>query len=64
MEVSLSGAADHGISEVVYLNDPDCNELELYRDRAPAEWPRDGAGNLVMDLKPLDLKALLAKVQI
>lgn len=57
--VPLSGATDHGISEAVYLDDPDGNGLELYRDRAPADWPRDGAGNLAMTLRPLDVAALL-----
>lgn len=52
--VPLAGATDHGISEAAYLDDPDGNGLELYRDRAPEDWPRDAAGTLVMDLKPLD----------
>ncbi|WP_412005319.1 VOC family protein [Aestuariibius insulae] len=55
----LTGATDHGISEAVYLNDPDGNGLELYRDRAPQDWPRDTEGGLVMELKPLDLAALM-----
>ncbi|MEZ5935605.1 MAG: VOC family protein [Alphaproteobacteria bacterium] len=57
--IQLTGASDHGVSEAVYLNDPDGNGLELYRDRAPAEWPRDDRGELVMDLKALDLNDLL-----
>lgn len=56
--IPLSGATDHGISEAVYLDDPDGNGLELYRDRAPKDWPRGARGNLVMDLKPLDLDSL------
>jgi len=44
----------------VYLRDPDGNGLELYRDRAQAEWPRDAEGNLAMDTRPLDLETLLA----
>ncbi|EBA13451.1 VOC family protein [Roseobacter sp. CCS2] len=55
----LTGSTDHGISEAVYLDDPDGNGLELYRDRAPADWPRTAAGDLVMDLKPLDVDRLL-----
>ena len=57
--VRLTGASDHGISEAVYLDDPDGNGLELYRDRAPAEWPRDDAGGLAFTLRPLDVAALL-----
>lgn len=57
--VPLQGAADHGVSEAIYLADPDGNGLELYRDRPRAEWPRDAAGELVMVTEPLDLEALL-----
>ncbi len=59
--VELEGAADHGVSEAVYLRDPDGNGIELYRDRAPADWPRDAAGNLAMSNARLDLAALLAE---
>ncbi len=55
----LSGAADHGVSEAVYLNDPDGNGVELYWDRPKADWPQDGEGNLMMYTHPLDLNALL-----
>jgi catechol 2,3-dioxygenase len=58
--VALEGAADHGVSEAVYLRDPDGNGVELYRDRPEAEWPRDADGALVMHTRPLDLQALLA----
>jgi catechol 2,3-dioxygenase len=58
--VALEGAADHGVSEAVYLRDPDGNGVELYRDRPEAEWPRDADGALVMHTQPLDLEALLA----
>ncbi len=58
---NLHGAADHGVSEAVYLHDPDLNGIELYRDRPQAEWPRDGHGGLVMDNAPLDLQTLLAE---
>lgn len=59
--IPLDGAADHGVSEAVYLSDPDGNGVELYRDRAPEDWPRDGQGNLAMDNDPLDIEALLAE---
>jgi catechol 2,3-dioxygenase len=58
---TLDGAADHGVSEAVYLRDPDGNGVELYRDRAPEDWPRDAAGNLAMVNDPLDVAALLAE---
>jgi catechol 2,3-dioxygenase len=57
---ALDGASDHGVSEALYLRDPDGNSLELYRDRPEAEWPRDTHGGLAMDTRPLDLDALLA----
>ena len=57
----LTGAADHGVSEAVYLDDPDGNGVELYRDRAPEEWPRDGNGNLAMVNAPLDVAAIVAE---
>ncbi len=57
--IALEGAADHGVSEALYLRDPDGNGVELYRDRPPAEWPRDERGNLAMVNAPLDLQALL-----
>jgi len=59
--VTLDGAADHGVSEALYLRDPDQNGVELYRDRPEGEWPRDAAGNLAMVTEPLDLEALLAE---
>ena len=58
----LTGAADHGVSEAVYLNDPDGNGVELYRDKAPADWPRDAEGRLAMVNDRLDVKALLAEL--
>ncbi|MGL4280793.1 MAG: VOC family protein [Albidovulum sp.] len=57
----LTGASDHGVSEALYLNDPDGNGVELYRDRAEAEWPRDAKGELAMVTRALDLNALLAE---
>ena len=57
----LDGAADHGVSEAVYFNDPDGNGIELYRDRAPEDWPRDASGELAMVNIPLDVPALLSE---
>lgn len=59
--IPLEGASDHGVSEAIYLRDPDGNGVELYRDRPRAEWPRDEAGNLAMVTRRLDLRALLAE---
>lgn len=59
--VPLEGAADHGVSEALYLSDPDGNGIELYWDRPREEWPRDAKGELSMVTKPLDLQALLAE---
>jgi len=56
----LTGAADHGVSEAIYLNDPDHNGVELYWDKPRAEWPFDGNGNLQMVTEPLDMQSLLA----
>ncbi|WP_412061579.1 VOC family protein [Rubrivirga sp. IMCC45206] len=58
----LDGAADHGVSEALYLRDPDGNGVELYRDRPEAEWPRQPDGSLAMTTRALDLDALLADV--
>ena len=57
--VVLDGASDHGVSEALYLRDPDGNGLELYRDRPESEWPRTQEGKLAMVTRPLDLAALL-----
>ena len=57
----LTGASDHGVSEALYLDDPDGNGVELYRDRPEAEWPRNPDGTLAMVTKRLDLQALLAE---
>ena len=57
--VPLEGASDHGVSEALYLRDPDGNGVELYRDRPQSEWPRDGDGNIAMTSDPLDLERLL-----
>ena len=61
--IPLDGAADHGVSEAVYLRDPDQNGVELYRDRRPHNWPRDAQGELAMVNDPLDLEALLAEAR-
>ena len=58
--VALTGATDHGISEAVYLDDPDGNGLELCRDRHAADWPRGANGDLAFTLRPLDVGELLA----
>jgi catechol 2,3-dioxygenase len=60
-EISLDGAADHGVSEALYLRDPDDNGVELYRDRPPEEWPRTPEGGLAMFSQRLDLAALLGE---
>ncbi len=60
--IQLEGASDHGVSEALYLRDPDGNGVELYRDRPREEWPRDSAGALAMFTRPLDLEGLLAEV--
>ena len=58
--ITIEGAADHGVSEAIYVSDPDGNGVELYRDRPESEWPRDAAGNLAMVNDPIDLKELLS----
>ena len=59
--IAVDGSADHGVSEAVYLRDPDGNGVELYRDREEADWPRDEGGKLAMSNSRLDLQALLAE---
>ena len=59
--VPLTGASDHGVSEAIYLADPDGNGIELYRDRPREEWPHDPDGKVAMMTIPLDLNALLAE---
>lgn len=58
----ISGAADHGVSEALYLNDPDGNGIELYWDRPKDAWPVDAAGNLMMVTEALDVEGLLKEV--
>jgi catechol 2,3-dioxygenase len=57
--IPLTGASDHGVSEAIYLRDPDDNGVELYRDRPPEEWPRNADGEMTMFTRPLDVAALL-----
>ena len=57
----IEGSADHGVSEAVYLSDPDGNGVALYRDRPEDEWPRDQEGNIQMSNAPLDLEKLLSE---
>jgi catechol 2,3-dioxygenase len=57
--VPIEGASDHGVSEAIYLRDPDGNGLELYRDRPREQWPRASDGSIEMFTRPLDLAALL-----
>ena len=61
--VEIEGASDHGVSEALYLSDPDGNGLELYWDRPAEQWPRDARGDLTMVTLPLDLRALLAEAE-
>jgi catechol 2,3-dioxygenase len=60
-KVPLDGASDHGVSEALYLRDPDENGLELYRDRPPNAWPRTAEGKIDMYTRPFDLHSLLAE---
>ena len=62
-KVPLDGASDHGVSEALYLHDPDNNGVELYWDRPRDEWPRDAKGGLAMYTRPLDLQGLLAEAR-
>jgi len=58
-DIPLDGASDHGVSEALYLRDPDQNGVELYWDRPREQWPMTADGNLAMFTRALDLKALL-----
>ena len=57
--IPLEGASDHGVSEAIYLRDPDNNGVELYWDKPKEQWPRSADGGLAMFTHPLDLEALL-----
>lgn len=60
--VSIDGASDHGVSEAIYLHDPDGNGIEIYRDRPRSEWPLDAEGNLTMFTHRLVLRELLSEL--
>jgi catechol 2,3-dioxygenase len=59
--ITLEGAADHGVSEAIYLRDPDGNGVELYWDKPQSQWPHSADGNLAMVTEPLHLESLLAE---
>ena len=59
----IDGASDHGVSEALYLTDPDGNGVELYRDRPEEEWPRTGDGGLAMVTRSLDVRGLLSELE-
>jgi catechol 2,3-dioxygenase len=61
--VPIHGASDHGVSEAIYLADPDSNGVELYWDRPKEEWPLDANGNIRMITRPLDLRPILAAAE-
>jgi len=61
-KIPLDGASDHGVSEAIYLRDPDGNGIELYWDRPEGEWPRDPHGGLAMKTEPLNIEQLLQVV--
>jgi catechol 2,3-dioxygenase len=60
---SITGASDHGVSEAIYLDDPDRNGVELYWDRPRTDWPLDANGELTMYTQRLDLENLLAELK-
>jgi catechol 2,3-dioxygenase len=62
--ISLDGAADHGVSEALYLRDPDDNGVELYWDRPEAEWPRAADGSIAMFTRRLNLESLLPEAEL
>lgn len=62
--ISLDGASDHGVSEALYLRDPDSNGVELYWDRPTEDWPRNPDGTIAMSTAPLDLESLLAEREL
>ena len=61
--IPISGASDHGVSEAIYLDDPDGNGIEIYWDRPREDWPRREDGSIDMFTAPLDLKGLLAEAK-
>ena len=63
-QIPLEGASDHGVSEAIYLRDPDGNGIELYWDRPETQWPRDEEGQVAMFTAPVDLDDLLASAEL
>ncbi len=63
MATTITSASDHGVSEALYLRDPDQNGVELYWDRPQEEWPRTPDGKVVMFTRRLDVKELLKEVE-
>lgn len=63
-KIQLDGASDHGVSEALYLRDPDQNGVELYWDRPQEAWPFTPDGSLAMDTRPLDLQSLLREAPL
>lgn len=61
--IPIHGASDHGVSEAIYLADPDSNSVELYWDKPKEEWPLDANGNIRMVTRPLDLRPILAAAE-
>jgi catechol 2,3-dioxygenase len=61
--VGIDGASDHGVSEAIYLHDPDGNGIEIYRDRPRFEWPREADGGIAMVSERLDLQELLRELE-
>lgn len=62
MNYPIQGASDHGVSESIYLQDPDGNGVELYADKMPEYVPKDDDGNVIMYTKPLDVNSLLSEL--
>ncbi|HLP78693.1 MAG TPA: VOC family protein [Candidatus Paceibacterota bacterium] len=63
-DIKLDGASDHGVSEAIYLRDPDDNGVELYCDRTQDKWPRSADGTLAMVTHPLDFDSLLGETPV
>jgi catechol 2,3-dioxygenase len=61
-QYQITGAADHGVSEAIYLNDPDRNGVELYWDKPREQWPFDADGNVAMVTEALDIESLLSEL--
>ena len=62
--IQLDGAADNGVSEALYIRDPDQNGVELYWDRPKSQWPRNSESSLVMVTEPLNIDDLLKELEI